>query len=421
MKFEIPYGKTKIDISIPHSDHGEVIKDAVKVKEKTDETNIIKDSLLNPISSPILSEMAKEKTSAVILASDITRPCPSYKFLPFLIDELKEGGIYLITVILGLGIHRKHTFEEKIKLAGAYALENAAIIDSDPERCISIGTTSRGTPVEVFEEALKADLLIATGNIEYHYFAGYSGGAKAVMPGICSKRSIQSNHSHMLDDSSLAGRFYGNPVRKDIEEAGKMAGIDFIFNVILDNDKKVIAAVSGKNSDAYIEGIKIYDSIYKKETDKKADIVITSPGGYPKDINLYQAQKALENIKEIVKKNGKIIFVAQCPEGFGEDIFKEWMKDCKDYALLSTKIKEDFILGGHKAVAISKILSQNQIYLYSDFDRETTDSMGFKKIDDLTDFINKEIDKNKDLKITIVPNGRLVKYKIKERIPCPGP
>jgi len=349
----------------------------------------------------------------VILVSDITRPCPSYKFLPKIIDELKAGGISNIKVVFGMGIHRKHTESEKIKLAGDYVYKNARLIDSDPFRCKLIGKTSYGTTVEVFKEALDTDILVATGNIEYHYFAGYSGGAKAAMPGICSHDSISTNHSMMLDDKAVAGRYKDNPVRCDIEEAGKILGIDFIFNVILDDEKNVIAAVAGKNNSAFLEGVKIYDSIYRKEVKDTAGIVITSPGGYPKDINLYQSHKALENVKDIVACGGKIILVAKCSEGFGEDTFADWIADADNYLLLSKKIREKFVLGGHKAVAISKILSKNNVLLYSDFDKGTTENMGFKKLDNIQKYLDRQISKNRNIKITIVPTGRFVRLKNK--------
>ena len=410
MIHKILFGRKTIEVDIPQRNFLDVTESNNNMKIKN-EHDIIINILNNPINSKNLSEIAKGKKTAAILASDITRHCPSKKFLPYLVKELKKGGIDIITVILGLGIHRIHTFEEKIKLVGPYTVNNSAVIDSDPERCKLIGTTSRGTPVEVFKEVLNVDLLIATGNIEYHYFAGYSGGAKAVMPGICSKNSIQSNHSLMLDDNAIAGKFYGNPVREDIEEAGKMLGIDFLFNVILDNNKKIIAAVSGNNNEAYIEGIKLYDNMYEAEIDEKVDIVITSSGGYPKDINLYQAQKALDNIKEIVKKDGEIILMAQCPEGFGEDTFENWMVDCKDFNMLSKRIRDKFVLGGHKAVAISKVLNTNKIFLYSDFNNITTTAMGFYKIDDLQSYIDYAIKRKNSLKIAVVPTGRLVKLK----------
>lgn len=406
----IPYGKEKISVNIPKKNMVKVIESGEIFLYK-DEEKIIKETLRNPIKSKKLSALAKNKKNAYILVSDITRPCPTYKFLPFIIDELKAGGINEINIIFGLGIHRQHNNDEKIKLVGDYVANSANLLDFEIDKCRYIGKTKYGTPVEIYYKALESDLLIATGNIEYHYFAGYSGGAKAFMPGIASRNSVQANHSMMLDDNSVAGNFYTNPVRLDIEEAGKMAGIDFLFNVILDDNKHIVAAVSGSNNEAFVEGIKIYDSIYKIEVDSKADLVITSPGGYPKDINLYQAQKALDNVKEIVKDGGIILLVAACPEGFGEDTFREWMNDAKDFNKLYKKIKEKFVLGGHKAVAISKVLTKANVYLYSDFDRTDTENMGFFKLDDIQGFIDKILMKNDVAKIAVVPNGRFIKYK----------
>jgi len=412
MRINILFGKGKIKLDIP----GKNIIDVVTADSQSiniEEDKVIADALNNPIESKKLSEIARDKKDAVVLVSDITRPCPSYKFLPYIVGELKAGGISNIKVIFGVGIHRKHTKSEKIKLVGDYVAKNVDLIDSDKSRCKLIGKTSYGTPVEVFEEALDTDILIATGNIEYHYFAGYSGGAKAVMPGVCSYSSIRANHSMMLDDKAVAGSYKDNPVRADIEEAGKMLGIDFIFNVIVDDKKNIIAAVSGKNNTAFLEGIKIYDLIYKKEVKDTADIVITSPGGYPKDINLYQSHKALENIKDVVSCGGKIILIAKCSEGFGEDTFARWMADTANCQLLSRKIREKFILGGHKAVAISKILSKTDVFLYSDFDRSTTENMGFKKLDNIQKYLDSQISKNNSIKITIVPTGRFVRLKNK--------
>jgi len=406
----IPYQKEKISVNIPEKNLVKTIESGEKFPYK-DEKKVITESLINPIKSKKLSELAKNKKNACILVSDITRPCPSYKFLPYLIDELKAGGIKEINIIFGLGIHRKHSQDEKIKLVGEYAAGAANLFDSEADKCRFIGKTKFKTPVEIYSKALDSDLLIVTGNIEYHYFAGYSGGAKAVMPGIASKNSVQANHSMMLDDNSVAGNFYTNPVRLDMEEAGKMAGIDFLFNVILDDNKRIVAAVCGSNNDAFVEGIKIYDSIYKIEVDSKADLVITSPGGYPKDINLYQAQKALDNVKEIVKDGGIILLVAACPEGFGEDTFCEWMNDAKDFNKLYKKIKEKFVLGGHKAVAISKVLIKTNVYLYSDFDKADTENMGFFKLDDIQEFVNSILMKNNNAKIAVVPNGRFIKFK----------
>lgn len=413
MKVDIPFGKKSIRINIPDKNTLDIISEG-SGSLIIDEDKIITGALENPIKSKRLRGITSGKKSACIIASDITRPCPSYKFLPLLAGELRKGGIENkdILVVLGLGIHRSHTDSEKRKLVGDYVYNNIETIDSDTSKSKLIGYTSRGTPVEVFERVLDYDLLIVTGNIEYHYFAGFSGGAKAVMPGICTRNSIQSNHSMMLDDRSAAGRFLNNPVREDIEEAGRLTGIDFIFNVIINDEKKIIAAVAGHNNNAYLEGIKKYESIYGSEVECAADIVITSQGGYPKDMNLYQSHKALENVKEITAEKGTIILVASCCEGFGDDTFEQWMTGYNDYNYLSKKIEKKFVLGGHKAVAISKILTKNEVLLYSDFSREETEKLGFKKIKDIQKYLNDMISQNSEIKITIVPTGRFIRSKI---------
>ena len=413
MNITIPYGKEIIDLEIPEENILNIVQGDDSFSGM-DEKEVVLSALKEPIKSATLSEIARQKTSVRILASDITRPCPSYKFLPQLIDELISGGVEFknIKVVLGLGIHRGHTDQEKSKLVGDYVFENIKVIDSDPSKAKLIGKTSSGTPVEVFKYALESDLLIATGNIEYHYFAGYSGGAKAVMPGICTRNSIQANHSMMLDNRAFAGNIHDNPVRQDIEEAGKMVGIDFIFNVILDDNKKIIGAVAGGNNEAWLEGIRKYNQIYMREVEEPADIVIASAGGYPKDLNLYQSQKALENVKDIARPGGVIILAAACAEGFGEDVFEEWMAQSSDYNFISARLKENFVLGGHKAVAVSKVITDKKVLLYSEFDGSATEKIGFKKLDDIQSYLDKRIKEDNEVKITSIPYGRFVRIKI---------
>jgi nickel-dependent lactate racemase len=417
MRVDIPFGKKSIVLNIPDKNILNVIPEG-SASPVLDEGKIITGALENPIKSGKLREIASGKKTACIIASDITRLCPSYKFLPLLVGELRKGGIEEknILVVLGLGIHRGHSSNEKKRIVGDDIYKSIETVDSDASKSKLIGHTSKGTPVEIFERVLEYDLLIATGNIEYHYFAGYSGGAKAVMPGICSKNSIQSNHSMMLDERSAAGRFLDNPVREDIEEAGKLAGIDFIFNVILKDKKRIIAAVAGKNNDAYLEGIKKYESIYASEVESAADIVIASQGGYPKDMNLYQSHKALENVKGITADNGTIILLASCCEGFGNDTFEQWMTGRNDYDYLNEKISRKFVLGGHKAVAISKILTKKDVLLYSDFPQQETEKIGFKKIEDIQEYLDERISQNTKIKITIVPTGRFIRLKFDDAL-----
>ena len=209
MDIEIPYGKTMIYLDIPDKDLIEIISETTAGPVNYDETFHIKEALKNPVDTGRIVDIAGDKRSACILVSDITRPCPSFKFIPYIIDELNSGGIRDIKIVFGLGIHRKQKEEEKIGLVGEYAAEKAELMDSDISRCRSIGHTSSGTPVEIFEEVLDADLVIATGNIEYHYYAGYSGGAKALMPGVSGYGAILKNHSLMCLDGASGGNLEG--------------------------------------------------------------------------------------------------------------------------------------------------------------------------------------------------------------------
>jgi nickel-dependent lactate racemase len=231
-----------------------------------------------------------------------------------------------------------------------------------------MGVTSRGTPIDIFDQVARADLRICLGNIEYHYFAGYSGGYKAIMPGVAAHDSIQSNHSFMTDPSACAGRIEGNPVREDIEEAGKLCPADFILNVVLDEKKEIIRSFAGHPVSAHREGCRFLDGLYGVKIPRRADIVLVTPGGYPKDINMYQAQKALDNAGHAVRDGGIIIWAASCTEGLGDSRFAEWMTSHTCSSDMIKHIRENFVLGGHKAAAIAMLLERTRIMLISELE-----------------------------------------------------
>jgi nickel-dependent lactate racemase len=230
--------------------------------------------------------------------------------------------------------------------------------------------TTAGTPVDITRVVAEADVRICLGNIEFHYFAGYSGGAKAVMPGVSTRDAIQYNHRHMVKPESCAGRLEGNPVREDIEEAGAMAGIDFIVNVVLSEQKEILNAVAGHHIEAHRAGCAYLDGLYSKPIREKADIVLVSQGGAPKDLNLYQTQKALDNAKHAVKNGGVIILIGSCKEGLGEHTFEEWMYAAQKPSDLIDRIRREFRLGGHKAAAIAMVLENAEIYLVSEMEED---------------------------------------------------
>lgn len=377
MRISVPYGEGALEAVLPDGLDVTVIGPGCGLGEEVappvspsaaDEQAEIRRALAEPIGAPRLSELAAAARTAAVVVSDVTRPCPSHRILPALLEELSPLRPEQISILFALGGHRPHSPEEQVRLVGEeVARSGVRLLDLETSRCRPVGTTSRGTRLEVFEPYLDADLRVCVGNIEYHYFAGFSGGAKAVVPGLCSYAAISDNHSMMLAPTARAGIMEGNPVREDIDEAAEMIGIDFILNVLLDEEKRIWHAVAGHFLAAHRAGAEIYDRRCDLRIAEAADVVIASPGGRPKDINLYQAQKTLDNVSGAVKDGGVIVLVARCPEGFGQRVFEEWMTGMGRPQVLIDRIRREFVLGGHKAAAVAGLLDRADVYLVSEF------------------------------------------------------
>lgn len=407
MKITLGFGDKEQEVRIPDKNIQEVLAPNQIVHGLSGDSEVQR-ALINPIGSQRLKEIVKPGEKIAIVTSDITRPMPTNIVMPLLLEELKQAGVDEndVTLVFALGSHRKHTVEEKKKLAGIDIYTRIRCVDSNPEDCIRLGVTAHGTPVDITRAVAEADRRICLGNIEYHYFAGYSGGAKAIMPGVSTREAIQSNHSLMVNPNACVGNITANPLRKDIEEAAELCRIDFILNVVLDEHKKIIYACAGDAVKAHREGCKFLDKIYRKKIQKRSDIVIVSQGGAPKDLNLYQTQKALDNAKHAVKDGGTIILVGSCREGMGEKNFEQWMLEAKKPQELIERIRKDFRLGGHKAAAIALVLERAEIYLVSELKADFVRSIFMKPYDTVQDAFEAALHKHgKDASVIVMPYG----------------
>ena len=406
MNYSMGFGAGQLSFSLPDVNLlDELVPNEIEI-ELSGEAEVRR-ALSSPIGTPLLRDIVKPGETVAIITSDITRPLPSYVLLPSLLDELYAAGIKKedITLVFALGSHRKHTEAEMIKLVGERAFSEIRCIDGDPTDCVHLGVTSRGTPVDIVREVATANRRIALGNIEYHYFAGYSGGNKAVMPGVSTRAAIQSNHSFMVKPEAAAGRLDGNPLREDIEEAAEFCPLDFLLNVVLDEHKKVIKAVAGHPIKAHREGCAFLDKLYQKPIAKRADIVIVSQGGAPKDLNLYQTQKALDNAKHAIKDGGVIILVGSCKEGLGESVFERWMTGYTPAQMIE-RIAEHFELGGHKAAAIALVLQKSDIYLVSDLEPDFVRSLHLTPFAGIQEALDAAMIKmGKDASVILMPYG----------------
>jgi nickel-dependent lactate racemase len=383
MELLLKYGKSSRQLHIPESDAKVCVLEAGRTSSHSCEADLIRAALATPIESETLSDVVGPGKRVVIVTSDITRPCPSARLLPPLLEELRRGGVREsnITVVFGLGAHRPHTPEERVRLAGEENYRRVRCIDSDPSDVTLIGHTSRGTPLTIFRPVLEADVRVCLGGIEYHYFVGYSGGYKAIVPGVCGIDTIQHHHRMMTAPGAVGGKRIGNPAREDIDEAGRMVGADFILNVIQDGSERVVGAVAGHPLKAHHEGCARLDAFGRATVEQPVDIVVVSAGGYPKDINLYQAQKALESACHIVRPGGTIVLVAECAEGFGHRTFQEWMLTANGPDDIVTRIQQKFVLGGHKAAAVAMAMKQANVYLISALPHEIARASGFQPFD----------------------------------------
>ncbi|MGI6169136.1 MAG: nickel-dependent lactate racemase, partial [Christensenellales bacterium] len=308
---KLGFGKEYVEVDIPEKNLLAVLQPNELEVALRGEQEVIR-ALSEPIGTPRLRDIVKKGEKIAVVTSDITRPMPSSVVLPPLLEEMQAAGVSLedVTVVLALGSHRFHTEEEKRYLVGDEVFDKVRVIDGDPSNCVHLGVTKMGTPVDIVAQVANADRIVCLGNIEYHYFAGYSGGAKAIMPGVSTREAIQSNHSRMVLPEAKAGALEGNPVREDIESVTDFLTIDFILNVVLDEKKTIIRAEAGHHVQAHRAACAFLDSLYKVKIPRRADIVVVSPGGYPKDLNMYQAQKALDNARHAVRDGGIIVWLA---------------------------------------------------------------------------------------------------------------
>ncbi len=346
---------------------------------------LLRDALAHPVGGPRLRDLVRSGQGVVVVTSDLTRPCPSARLLPPVLDELAAAGVpdEDVSIVAALGLHRPMTASELETAVGADVYRRVRVMNHDPSDVVRLGVTSAGTPVEFFRPVVEADLRVCLGNLELHYFAGFSGGAKAILPGCASEATVSANHAMMVRPEASTGRLADNPVRADIEEGVTMLGVDFILNVVVDGQHRILEAVAGDVTAAHRAGCELVKRRSTVPIPRRADVVLVSAGGYPKDVNLYQAQKALDNAAHAVRRGGTIVLVAECSEGYGNQTFETWMREAGSPDDLLQRIQQKFVLGGHKAAAIASVLKWAEVYLVSAMPADAVRQCGMVPFDDL--------------------------------------
>ncbi|MEM2092806.1 MAG: nickel-dependent lactate racemase [Candidatus Bathyarchaeia archaeon] len=363
----LPYGQTEACLRVQARNLIGTIEPKQKLNIPNAESEIER-ALREPIDSKRLGEIAKSGDKVAIVIED-------FNFWPFhiavraVLNELKSAGINdeNMTIIFGYDAREPLSEQEVLKILGEDITGRIKIVFHDPKTpdLAYVGTTAHGTKVRISKLFADANVKVLVGRLGFHCYAGYRGGGKGVLPGVAGDETIKASHAMILSPNAKAGVLEGNPIHNEIMEAAKLVKVDFALNVSVDEKGNIVRAFAGSLKQSFLEGVKFVNEVYRVTIDRRADVVVVSPGGHPWDSNLFQACMAIENVIEAVKRGGVLILVAECIGGYGNKVFYDWMIKLKELKVVEREIKRNFALGGHMAYYLLSALQKVQIILVS--------------------------------------------------------
>jgi nickel-dependent lactate racemase len=377
MKISVPYGRSSISLNLPDDVQVDVIEPPT-VPPAPEPLALVRAALDQPLGGVSLSAFAGVK-SVGIAVNDKTRPVPHQHLLPPLLERLEMLGIpaQAITLYVAVGTHPPMRPDEFPSILPGEISARYRVISHDSEdndSLIYLGETSRGTPVWANKGYAQAGLKIVVGNIEPHQFVGFSGGVKSAAVGLAGIETINRNHALMTHPDAQIGVYETNPARQDIEEIGQEIGVHFACNAILNQSKQIVHVLAGDPRAVMQAGIPLSRQVCQVGVPSKYRLMISSPGGHPKDINVYQSQKGLAHAALVTKPGGTIILAAACPEGTGSPHYEEWMSGKTSYEEIFGQFSaEGFRIGPHKAYQIARDASKVRFMFYSEM------NIGFSK------------------------------------------
>lgn len=415
--FKLPYYKEHMEFSIPDElVAGVLVSKTESYKVDKSEEELVREALKNPIDSKPLCELARDKKHVVIISSDHTRPVPSHITMPILLEEIRKYNKDVkVTILIATGMHRPTTHEELVNKYGEIIVKNEEIVIHNAyndEDMSFKGILPSGGELWVNKLVDDADLLISEGFIEPHFFAGFSGGRKSVLPGIASKKTVLWNHNakFIADSHSRAGSLKDNPIHRDMLFAAKAVNLAFILNVVINGEKKIIKAFAGNLETAHAKGCELVNQIARVDR-IKSDIVITTNGGYPLDQNIYQTVKGMTAGEQCVNPGGVIIILSSCADGTGGDFFYKLLADYptaeKAYENLNNVAPQDTEFDQWEAQILARILCKANVIIVSKHcDPNIIKAMHIKHAYTVEDALRqaREI-VGEDKKITVIPDG----------------
>lgn len=412
MKLDIAYKRETISVEIPDDRILKIVEpnDVPTV----DESLVIKNGLENSVGKYSFESFLNGCEELLVIVNDGTRPTPTARVLKYIHPVLKK---IKVKFIIATGVHRAANDEEFKFIFGDlydYYKDNITSHDARNDEMVHLGISSNGTEMNINKLVTEYEKVMIIGSVEPHYFAGFTGGRKSFLPGVSSFKTIEMNHKHALHPDAHALKLEGNPVHEDMLDALKSLTCEvFSIQAVLDKKHKIYGLTSGDINESFFQAIDKAEEIFVADIPGKADIVI-SVAGYPMDVDLYQSQKALDNGKLALKDGGILIMVASCREGLGEEAFYELLSSSDKPEDVLSKIKENYVLGYHKAGKMAEVNLWADVRAFSDLEDELWEKIFIKPVHDLQVEITEALlEKGSDAKIIILTDGSMTVPKIK--------
>jgi nickel-dependent lactate racemase len=405
-KVKLKYGNSEVELKIENAKSVKYLNEK-EIKEIDDIEKEFYYSVNNCVNSPSLKDLIAPEDKVTVVISDLTRFWMRQDVIvSLLVKYLYELGVKYenIAILIGLGTHRPQTEDELKKLVTEDVYNKVAVVnhDCDAKDLVYIGETLRNTPVWVNPLAVNRKVITIGGTV-HHLMAGFGGGRKSILPGICGRLTINKNHMHSLspdlpksNDLIGTGALKDNPINEDMIEAARMVNPCFSINIVTNTKSKHCSLICGDIIDAWEKSCRVVQDNFGVPIEKLADIVVVRCGGFPKDISLYQSIKSLFNANQCVKDGGTIVFLAQCPEGGGADEFFGWTKNLKN-GTLDHDLRADFTIAGYIFYAACEVSNRAKVFTLTDIDADIVRDMGlivFKNIGDMIseiDFTGKDV------------------------------
>jgi len=415
MRVRISYGRKGLEIDVPDENLYKIVEPK-HLPGVEDPYEAIRDAIRSPVGSPPLAKRVTPDDDVAIVVSDKTRPVPTRLILPPLIEELNSAGVEddKITILVATGLHRPNTEQELEEMLGKEIVERLRVVNHDArdkDSLVYLGKTSTGTPIWINRIVHESKFRILTGYIEPHFFAGFTGGRKAILPGCAGLETIMANHgaSHIGHPKARYGISRGNPIYEDAVEVAEKVGPEFLVNVTINREREITRVFAGDVIKAHEEGTRFVAETCKVTLPEPVDIAITNNGGYPLDLNLYQAVKGMTTPEAVIRQGGEIIMAAECSEGVGHETFQEMILDAgsPENFLRQVSTPGFFVVDQWQVQVLARVLLKARISVFSEnLDDDLLRRLWMNPVSSVEEGIEKALERlGPKSKILVLPSG----------------